>query len=181
MWSPMSRYGSARDRKSRGKVLRWAAIFPRCPLGREARLQFAVFLQSAQRPERCNRRRRRAPARHDPPNGGVIDGFDAPYNVGWVERGAVDQQMLGELLAASRGALERHQEPCLHLRLGPAELYRRQPILQLHRLFAQRRHQLGRLVLAGPGVDPEQSAVAITMDKGVDRIDETAFLANFLE
>ena len=56
--------------------------------------------------------------------------------------------MLGQLLATRRGALERHQQTRLHLRLGAVELDCGQAIPQLHRLVAERRHEFGRFVLA---------------------------------
>jgi hypothetical protein len=82
----------------------------------------------------------------------------------------VDQKMLRQLLAARGGALKRHQQTRLHLRLGAIYLDRGQPILETDDLVAHRGHELGRLGFTSAGIDAEQSAVAVAMDKRVDRI-----------
>src|SRR5207247_8315673 len=46
---------------------------------------------------------------------------------------------------------------------------------------AQRRNELRRLGLAGTGIDPEESAVAVTVDKGVDRVDQASLFSDLLE
>ena len=122
-----------------------------------------------------------APARDDAADRGVVDRLDAAHHVGRIERRAVDQHVLRHLLAARPGAFQRHQQAGLHLRLGARQLAGGQPVGEPHRLVAQDRHQLGRLFLAGAGIDAEQPAVAVAVREGMDRVDEAALLAHFLE
>jgi len=112
---------------------------------------------------------------------GVVDRLDAAHHVGGIDRRAVDQHVLRQLLAARPGALQRHQQPGLHLRLGARQLGRGEAVGKARGLLAQYRQQLGRLLFAGAGIDAEQPAVAIAMREGMDRIDEAALLAHLLE
>ena len=89
--------------------------------------------------------------------------------------------MLRHLLAARPGALQGHQHPGLHLRLGARQLGRGESVGKARGLLAQYRQQLGRLLLAGAGVDAEQPAVAIAMREGMDRIHQAALLAHLLK
>src|SRR5215831_19338106 len=139
------------------------------------------FFQPAHWSETDQRRWTRAPAGYDPADRVIINRFDAPDDVDRIERSAVDQEMLSLLLATRRGALERHQQPCLHLCHGAIEFDGAQSRLEPNRLLAQRRYQLGRLGLAGAGVDSKEPGVAISVDKGVNGVDQPSLLPNLLE
>ena len=98
-----------------------------------------------------------------------------------IERPAEDQHVPRLLLAARGRAFERHQQPGLELGPRALQLARREPLAEPPHLVAQRRHQLGRFLLAGAGIDAEHAAVAIGVGEGIDRIDEAALLADLLE
>src|SRR6516165_10146368 len=176
MRSPAKRGGSARARKMRGKDLRCGAIAIAASSG-EAFSDAVEIFQPTQRSECRQGRRSRAPASHDTVDRSIVDRFDAPDDLQWIERRAVNQEMLRQLFATCRGALERHQQTRLYLRLGTVELDRGQPVLETEDLLAHRRQEFGRLGFAGAGIDAEQSAVAVTMDKRVDRVHQPPLLA----
>src|SRR5260221_10519158 len=111
----------------------------------------------------------------------VVDRLDAGDDVGDVEELVIDQEMLGELLAARRRTLERHQYAGLELRPRPLELGHAQPVADPPDLLAHRRDELDDLLRSGAGIDAEDAAVAIAVREGVDRVDETAPLADFLK
>ncbi len=98
--------------------------------------------------ERGEGRTGRGDAMGDPHDRLVVDRLDAGDDVGDIEELTVDQQMLGELLAARRRALERHQDAGLELRT-PA------PLLGQHTDEV--------LSAAGYGIE----AIARLRDKGV--------------
>src|SRR5271169_6920657 len=164
----------------RGKDLRCGAIAIAASSG-EAISDAVELFKPTQWSERGEGRRSRAPASDNAADSGIVDHFDAPDDLKRIEWLAVDQKMLRQLLAARRAALKRHQQTRLHLRLGAIYLNRGQPILETDNLVAYRGHELGRLSFASAGIDAEQPAVAVAMDKRVDRIDQSPLLADLLE
>src|SRR6185437_14093226 len=111
----------------------------------------------------------------------IVDRLDAGNDVGDIEELIVDEQMLGELLAARRGALERHQYAGLELGPRPLQLGRIEPVADAADLLAHRRDELHDLLRPGAGIDAEDAAVAIAVRERVDRVDEAALLADLLE
>src|SRR6185437_13915695 len=111
----------------------------------------------------------------------IVDRLDAGNDVGDIEELIVDEQMLGELLAARRGALERHQYAGLELRPRPLQLRRIEPVPDAADLLAHRRDQLDDLFRPGAGIDAEDAAVTVAVREGIDRVDEAALLADLLE
>lgn len=104
--------------------------------GGEPRPHALEIFEPAERPERGQGRRARAPAGDDATDRGIVDHLDPAHDLGRIERGAVDQQMLRQLLAARRGAFERHQQAGLHLGFGAGELGGAQPVFELSCLRA---------------------------------------------
>src|SRR5436309_15349046 len=97
---------------------RLCAAAPSSVRGTEPAGQPVELFQTADRTQRRKGRRRAAPAGDDAGDRRIIDSLDAADDLRRVERRAMDEEMLRQLLAARRGALERHQQAGFHLRLG---------------------------------------------------------------
>ena len=73
------------------------------------------------------------------------------------QRPTIDQHLLTELLAARSTGFQRHQRRGPQLIARTRDLHRFQCVGEPHDLFADGRHQFGDLVLAGSGINPEQT------------------------
>ena len=184
--TPARRSGATARRGSgtvAGKVLRCGAIARPAPRSAaEPRPQAVEILELPDRPERRQGRRRRAPARDDaarsrrrrPPRCGARARRDRTACRGSA-CAAPSARSAPRCFPATSAA--RPSSAPWRGRVRPAV----NPSSSLQRLLAQHRHQLGRLVLAGAGIDAEQPAVAIAVGEGVDRIDQAALFAHLLE
>src|SRR5260221_7506269 len=161
MRGPSSRGAGGCRLKRRGNCRRWAAD-PRADarLTGKARTDPVEMLDSADLAERGEGRSRRGDPPGDAHHRLVVDRLDAGDDVGDVEELVIDQEMLGELLAARRRTLERHQYAGLELRPRPLELGHAQPVADPPDLLAHRRDELDDLLRSGAGIDSEDAAVA---------------------
>src|SRR5205814_3759076 len=118
-------------------------------------------LDPADLAERGESRPRRRDAPGDARHRRVVDRLDAGDDGGDIEELVIDQEMLGELLAARRGALERHQDAGLELRPRPLELGAAQPVADPTALLADRGTELDDLPRPGAIIDPAHPAHAV--------------------
>src|SRR6185437_328890 len=135
--SPTRRSGGGCRLKRRGSWRR-SAPSARCEvrLTGKARTDPIEMLEPADLAERRESRPRRGDAARDTHYRLVVDRLDAGDDLADIEQLAIDEEMLGELLATRRGALERHQDAGLELRPRPLQLGGRQPVADATDLVA---------------------------------------------
>src|SRR5579883_754137 len=180
--SPMTRSGGGCRLKRRGSCSSSEAVARGDGrLSRKARTDAIEMLEAADLAERGEG----WPTRGDAPGNAlhrlVVDGFDTRHDIGDVEELVIDEKLLRQLLAARRGALQRHEDAGLELRPRALQLGGAEPVADAPDLIAHGRHQLGDLLGPGAGIDAEEAGVAIAMREGIDGIDEATLLADLLK
>src|SRR5271169_6533617 len=146
------------------------------PLGdRIVGLESRNWTEGGERWPRCGQ-----PCR-DARDRGLVDRLDLLDRFAGRNWPAEHQQLLAKLFGARTRALERHEDARLELRSSAADLVLARRRADLAKLVAHHSDDLGHIGLAGAGVDAKGAAVREARREGVDRVDEPALLAQFLE